>query len=355
MLNASSRCLAFRSPAFTLLLALAPACDAGSSSLEDEGAAGQTSVSPSAGVAGQPATAGAPGGTSGGGAPNAGGAPGGAPAAGGTPSSGGAGAPTVAGASGASTGSGLPGSFGDPTQSPKYTTTDQYDKVELKRDGVNYYFMANGWGENWQSHEIALVGTSFTIKSLQGTEGRNYSPASYPTVFCGAYSDSLSGQCGLPALLSDIKSIKTGWSWAANGNTGQYNAAYDIWIGNTADGKSGDAMRDLTDYVMVWYRDPPGQQPAGQRRQQGITVPGVEGTWDYWQGQVGGKPYYAYVKPEGQDIHSFEFDAMAFINDLPARNATLRGNTVLSVAVGFEIWNGPVTNLASQDFYVAVE
>jgi hypothetical protein len=30
------------------------------------------------------------------------------------------------------------------------------------------------------------------------------------------------------------------------------------------------------------------------------------------------------------------------------------GTHVLSVAVGFEIWNGPITNLQSNDFYVDV-
>jgi hypothetical protein len=31
------------------------------------------------------------------------------------------------------------------------------------------------------------------------------------------------------------------------------------------------------------------------------------------------------------------------------------GSHVLSVAVGFEIWNGPIQNLESVDFYVNVE
>jgi hypothetical protein len=34
------------------------------------------------------------------------------------------------------------------------------------------------------------------------------------------------------------------------------------------------------------------------------------------------------------------------------RGLQVPGTHILSVAVGFEIWNGPVTNLQSIDFYV---
>jgi len=38
--------------------------------------------------------------------------------------------------------------------------------------------------------------------------------------------------------------------------------------------------------------------------------------------------------------------------DAETRGLTVPGSHVLSVAVGFEIWNGPITNLESVDFYV---
>ncbi len=40
--------------------------------------------------------------------------------------------------------------------------------------------------------------------------------------------------------------------------------------------------------------------------------------------------------------------------DANQRNFNLPGNKLLSVAIGFEIWNGPVTNLVTEDFYVDV-
>jgi len=78
-------------------------------------------------------------------------------------------------------------------------------------------------------------------------------------MFCGAYSDSQSGECGLPRALDEIAQIRTGWRWAPNANTGQYNAAYDIWLGN------GTTVAGHSAFLMIWLRDPPGFQPAGTR------------------------------------------------------------------------------------------
>jgi len=105
---------------------------------------------------------------------------------------------------------------------------------------------------------------------------------------------------------------------------------------------------------MVWYRDPPGQQPAGSVKSANISVPGVPGTWDLWVGTVSNKPYIAYVRTQGQDVYELEFDIMNFVKDAQSgtrAGVTLPGTNILSVAVGFEIWN-PVKNLESQDFYV---
>ena len=229
------------------------------------------------------------------------------------------------------------------------SSQERYFKTDVTRDGQNYFFMANGWGPNFTSQSITYNGTSFTVNTLQGAQGPNYEPASYPTVFCGEYSDSRSRACGLPAALDSMTSLRTGWSWNANGNNGQYNAAYDIWLGTSNERSS------FSGYLMVWYREPAGQQPAGRLTTQDITVQNVPGNWDIWEGQVGGRPIINYVRNEGQDTPSMEFDILDFVRDVQTRGKTLAGTHVLSVAVGFEIWNGPITNLQSTDFYVDVQ
>jgi hypothetical protein len=229
------------------------------------------------------------------------------------------------------------------------TTQGQYHMTDVTRNGKNYFLMANGWGPGFRSQSLSWNGTSFIVQSMEGSQGPNYEPASYPTVFCGVYSNARSRECGLPAALDSMTSLRTGWSWRDNGNQGQYNAAYDIWLG------TGTERSTFSGYLMVWYREPPGQQPAGQPVQRGVTVNNVTGTWDIWQGQVGGSPIINWVRGEGQDTPSMEFDILDFVRDAQMRGLTVPGTHVLSVAVGFEIWNGPITNLESVDFYVDVQ
>lgn len=226
-------------------------------------------------------------------------------------------------------------------------SSSQYHTAAVSRSGTDYILITNGWGPNFQSHTISWEGTSFLVEDTQGQRGPNWEPASYPTVFCGKYSVPDVPTCGLPAPISSITTLKTGWRWAPNGNAGEYNAAYDIWVGDGA---------NLQGYLMLWLRDPPGYQPAGQRdmNNQRVTVQGLPGTWNIWTGQVGGTPIINWVRSEGQDTYEIEFDVMDLVRDAQMRGLNVPGTHINSVAVGFEIWEGPITNLESVDFYVDV-
>jgi len=257
-----------------------------------------------------------------------------------------AGSSSMAGSGGAGGSSG-PSELGKGVYQGTGTSTDQYAESDIYRDGIGYKFIANGWGSGWQSHNISWNGTSFKVLSLNGSQGANFSPAGYPTVFCGLYSMKQSiGSCGLPGAISSLKSVRTGWRWQANGNNGQYNAAWDIWLGN---GNS------LSAYLMVWLRDPPGQQPAGSAAISGATLTGLPGSWTIWTGNVNGHPIVNYVREEGQDLPELEFDVMDVYRDAIKRNYSLPGTNIIAVAVGFEVWNGPITNLDTDDFYVDVK
>lgn len=245
------------------------------------------------------------------------------------------------------TAGGGPSELGNAQYQGTGSSTDRYAEGDVYRNGVGYKFIANGWGSGWQSHDVSWNGTSFSVLSLNGTQGADYSPAGYPTVFCGNYSMKQSiGSCGLPAAISSLTSVMTGWRWKANGNAGQYNAAWDIWIGNGT---------SLSSYLMVWLRDPPGQQPAGSAMTAGATVSGLPGTWSIWTGNVMGRPIVNYVRAEGADSSELEFDVMAVYQDAIQRSLNLPGTHLMAVAIGFEIWNGPVTNLQTEDFYVDVQ
>jgi len=46
---------------------------------------------------------------------------------------------------------------------------------------------------------------------------------------------------------------------------------------------------------------------------------------------------------------------MDFVRDAESRGFTIPGDQINAVAVGFEIWEGPITGLESLDFYVDVQ
>lgn len=259
----------------------------------------------------------------------------------------GAGAAGTAGAVAGSAGSSGPGVLGGGMMTGMGRSTQQYETAHVGRNGVPYTLITNGWGPGFESHTISWNGTSFIVEAMSGTRGTMGQPASYPTVFCGRYSVPEVAACGLPRAIDQISSLKTGWRWAANGNAGAYNAAYDIWLGT----ESGFGM-----YLMVWLRDPPGEQPAGSpSAHRGITVANVPGVWDIWTGSVNNRPIINWVRREGTDSTDIEFDVMDLIRDAQTRGLTITGTQVNAVAVGFEIWKGPVTNLESVDFYVDVK
>ncbi len=238
--------------------------------------------------------------------------------------------------------------LGTATQTGSGKTMAQYQTAsDLLRDGVPYALITNGWGPGFESHTISWLGTSFTVEAFTGTAGSNGEPAGYPTVYCGRYSNGPVPDCGLPAPIASTGSVRTGWRWAPNGNAGAYNAAYDIWM--------GDGSR-LQSYLMVWLRDPPRFQPAGSRNSahQDVTVANTPGVWDLFTGTVNGLPIVNYVQPEGSDLLEIEFDVLDFVADAQTRGLTLPGTHVNAVAVGFEIWEGPINGLETLDFYVDV-
>jgi hypothetical protein len=242
---------------------------------------------------------------------------------------------------------GAPG-FASSTQGGTGTSAAKYFGADVTRDGVGYRFITNWWGQGWTASNVSYSGTSFTVASATGTSMPDGTPIGYPTTYCGQYSETAAhGNCGLPAAYSTIDKLWTGWKWSAS-DPGQYNAAWDIWLGTASAFQS---------YLMVWLRDPPGRQPAGGSTIANVTVAGVPGTWNIRYGTVNNHPIVNYVRAEGQDACELEFNVMDFVNDAQARSATttalmLPGDTVRAIAVGFEFWTGPFANVTSDDFYV---
>jgi hypothetical protein len=226
------------------------------------------------------------------------------------------------------------------------TSTVKYSSGDLTRDGVTYRFITNWWGQGWSSSNVTWNGTSFSVASAAGTSTPDGTPIGYPTTYCGQYSETAAhGDCGLPVAYTNIDKLWTGWKWHSS-DSGQYNAAWDIWLGTASAFQS---------YLMVWLRDPPARQPAGNNTIDNVKVSGEPGTWTIVYGTVNNRPIVNYVRTEGQDACEFEFNVMDFVNDAKSRSAlTLPGDTVRAIAVGFEFWTGPFSNVSSDDFYVTL-
>jgi hypothetical protein len=87
----------------------------------------------------------------------------------------------------------------------------------------------------------------------------------------------------------------------------------------------------------------------------GVTVEGLPGKWDIWSGSVNNLPITNWVKAENDSSTEIEFDVLDVLQDAKTRGITYPGTHINSVAVGFEIWEGPVAGLKADDFYVDVE
>ncbi len=229
-------------------------------------------------------------------------------------------------------------------------TEEQYVGANVTRDEKNYRMITNGWGQNWDSHDISWLGTTLDIHDYEGDRQTNGAPAGYPSVFCGRYSDT-SLPCGLPRPLADVQALNTAASWSHPNANGTYNVAYDVWFGN-----SGSAF-GLQSYFMVWLHDPENEGPAGSpvSEAQQISVTGAPGLWNIIAGTVNSLPIVNYVRAEGDDVHAIAFDIMDFIRDAQVRGLNFPGNDVLAIAIGFEIWKGPVTGLSLDDFCIDIQ
>ncbi len=237
------------------------------------------------------------------------------------------------------------------SHSVSYNTNSRYQTIDVARGSTNYRLITNGWGTNFRSHHIQGTGTQMRVVDFQGDVGTGASPAGYPTVYYGNYSNTGSSiGSTLPRAVTGLTSVNTGLRWSHPAASGSYNVAWDVWMSTGG---------QHTGYFMVWVRDPPNFQPAGDIRDERVIVPNVNGIWRLIEGNVlvnGVRlPIINYVRAEGNDTHELGFDLMDFIRDAQGRGYTLPGTEIMGVAVGFEIWEGPIQNLAIEDFCVSVQ
>jgi Glycosyl hydrolase family 12 len=239
------------------------------------------------------------------------------------------------------------------------TITAQYGDAHVMCP-KEYVVQNNAWGQSPFAGQTITFGPGAKLKvTAQAGSGASM-PEGYPSIFTGAYDNRNSGSgSGLPRAVSQITagSLMTSWTWAANGASGSYNAAYDVWFSTSASGDPAATKTPSAGFLMVWFYKPSGNSPIGSLVQNGVYTTGGK-QFNIWYGTNNGKPCVSYVAQ--QTINSWTFSLGDFIVDALGRTCTgstkclnAAGGALTTVFSGFEIWNGGV-GLETKDFGVTV-
>jgi hypothetical protein len=214
-----------------------------------------------------------------------------------------------------------------------------------------YIVQNNEWGSTAGQTITYGPGTNFKVTVQKGT-GSGNNPEGFPSVFTGANSGNNTGtSSGLPKAVSSIAKggVTTSMTWADNGATGSYNAAYDVWFSTSSAGEPSSSSPS-GGFLMVWYHMPSSNQPIGTMIAS-ATLAGKN--WNVWYGtnSGNGKPCVSYVAQTS--INTLTYSLGDFIQDAVTRGYVQNSWYLTNVFAGFEIWNGGV-GLAVTDFSVTV-
>ena len=226
------------------------------------------------------------------------------------------------------------------------TITDRYGRRGVVKDNRRYVIQNNVWGNESAQQTLTFNSTAFTVTQQTGSNAGQAAPVSFPSTWIGSNGNNSTSGSNLPIAISAITSIPTTWTINA-AVEGSFNAAYDLWFSTSPSGDPESTVDPTGGFVMVWFHDPAGAQPAGSQTGT-ATIAGQ--TWNVWA-RTSGKPYIAYVAPS--TITSLTFDLKPFITDAVTRGVIPGGWTLTNVFAGFEIWSGGV-GLATTDFSVVV-
>jgi hypothetical protein len=230
-------------------------------------------------------------------------------------------------------------------------------------DCKTYIINNNNWGQQTSTYQaLDYVGNSFTVNVSSGSGG-GANVVSFPSIYIGGNGNLGVGgafntwaDSGLPKQISAIKSAKSTFQWSG-GNSGNYNAAYDIWFAKSSPTPGyNDAV---SGFIMIWTFKPGSSQPIGDA---GKTRPAtIDGKgYHVWRGGRNGtatgtdgtgRPVISYVADStnnnfSSDLKLFFDDAVKnaaddMSNGTPAITQAFANSWYLTdVFAGFEIWNG---------------
>jgi hypothetical protein len=236
-----------------------------------------------------------------------------------------------------------------------------YQRVKVRKDGKDYIIQNNNWGAPASTNQtISYVDNSFTITAETGGSPGNGVPASFPSIYIGNNGDtangsfSTKGNDNLPRQISAGTFTSTA---AYNRASGDYNAAYDIWVGSAQPTSAYDDA--LSGFVMIWMYKPGSRQPIGTN----MTTKTIDGqSYQVWAGPrrdtaTDNRPVISYVATS--TTMSRTFNLKAFLTDAATNYGGYSVPSswyVTDIFFGFEIWGGGGTNgLSVTNFTASVQ
>ncbi|MBT8225584.1 MAG: glycosyl hydrolase family 5 [Dactylosporangium sp.] len=206
--------------------------------------------------------------------------------------------------------------------------------------GGKYVVMNNVWGAS-TAQCINVTDTGFQVTTADHNNSTSGAPASYPAAYMGCHYTNCSAGSPFPATLSSLGNVSSSASISVP-TTGEWDAAYDIWLDPTArtDGQNTGAE------IMIWVNHLGRPQPAGSKVST-VTLAGA--TWDVWYGNIGWN-VVSYVRQA--TATSFNDSITSFIDDAVSRGYAQQSWYMTSVQFGFEPWIGGA-GLAVNSFSVS--
>ena len=156
----------------------------------------------------------------------------------------------------------------------------------------DYIVQNNAWGST--AGQTITFGPGTKMKVTVQNENRHRQHARPPATRRSSPARTTTAArrgSGLPRAISQIAagSVQTSWTWADNGATGSYNAAYDVWFstGSGGDPAAVGAERRLPDGLVLQAV----RQPADRQRDHRTARSTIGGKqFSIWYGTNSGKP-----------------------------------------------------------------
>jgi hypothetical protein len=222
-------------------------------------------------------------------------------------------------------------------------------------EGMGALALQNDWFGNGGTDCVQAMTGGATCAgfsaTFSGLNGGNTTQA-FPSLVYGWQAGSFYGGYRAAKTLSSITSANSTWTYSAPGG-GNYDVAWDIWLGPSATATSTNGMVEL----MVWNAWN-GVMPASSGAAKTATVAGA--TWNVFSQpnmSSGGATwkYLAYQATASKGSGTATYDLNKFFQDAITQGVGLTsGSYLLSIQAGAELYTGSGT-FSTSSYTVTVQ